>query len=190
MQLVLFGAGIIALIATWHFVWRRTLLDTIRDDLFDLRDGTLREHFIRNGLSLDHPVYKALRDLLNGHLRHTESLSVYQIFYTLWWARQHRNVMEAVGENIEQRFRTDDPELATLVNQVRSESTRIMVSYAVLSSFVMTLFVFIPVAIVMIILSLLVHIVKGMRRSAPDRFRDRLFGGQTMRTTMEEYALG
>lgn len=190
MQLVLFGAGIIALITTWHFVWRRTLLDTIRDDLFDLRDGTLREHFIHNGLSLDHPVYKALRDLVNGHLRHTESLSVYQIFYTLWWARRHHDVMAAVAENIEQRFRTDDPELATLVNQVRSDSTRIMVSYAVLSSFAMTFFVFVPVAIVLMALSLLVHVLKGVRRSTTDTLRDRFFGGKTVRTTMEEYALG
>lgn len=136
MEMMLFGFALILIIFTWSYVWQPTVLDSARDKLFDLRDNVVREYFVRSGLGLEHPIYVALRNLINGHLRHTESLTLFHFGYMVFWAEVHREEDELVRGRINTMFATDDPELAKLVKNVRDQSSMIMVDYMVESSVV------------------------------------------------------
>lgn len=136
MQMTLLGIGTILMVFSWSYMWRPTVLDSARDKLFDLRDRTVRAYFIERGLGLDHPVYLALRELLNGHLRYTESLSFFRFVSLAAWTAQHMEIDKARRLGIESKFKTDDPALLELVRKVREQSTMIMIEYMVESSVV------------------------------------------------------
>lgn len=134
IETTLFGIGLILVIFTWHFMWRPTVLDTTRDKLFDLRDEQIRNYFVQRRLPLDHKLYRELRDLINGHLRHTESLSFFRFIFMIVWVEHHQDVNTTILERIERRFRTDDAELAAFIRQVREQAVTIMIEYMVESS--------------------------------------------------------
>lgn len=141
-QIFLSGIGLICIMLSWKYVWVPTALDGTRDALFDLRDNVLREHFTSNKLSFESDIYKNLRLLLNGHLRHTESLSIWEFIYFL----NHAKNVDAVRiyyEEIDSKFKTDDPELIKLVERIRIDSTIILMLYMLKTSvFCMVVVVF------------------------------------------------
>ena len=134
-ETMLFGIGVLLSVATWYYMWRPTMLDSARDKLFDLRDETVRNYFLEKGLTLDHPLYKELRDLINNHLRHTHTLSFFKFIYMIAWAQQNQDSHKIMKEQIDSKFHTDNPELAALVQKVREQAVMIMIGYAVESSF-------------------------------------------------------
>lgn len=134
MELVLTGIGIILSILTWRFMWLPTVLDSARDNLFDLRDREVRGWFVKNGVSLDSPVYKALRDLLNGMLRETESMTFAHVVALLVWSMEHKDLEAERRRQIERRFETDHPELRKLVMEVREKAAWVMLGHVVESS--------------------------------------------------------
>ena len=133
MQDFLFGIGVLALIVAWKYVWLPTILDYTRDKLFDLRDGFLREAFLQEKFPLDHPIYKSLRNLLNGHLKHTESLSIWEFLAFYYSAKNLRKDL-LVGVN--EIFKTDDRRLNEIISRVRFQSAKIMAEYMLLTSMI------------------------------------------------------
>jgi hypothetical protein len=134
MEMIFFGIGIILLIASWHFMWLPTMLDATRDKLFDLRDDQLRSHFVQRGIPLDNKLYCELRDLINGHLRNTESLSFFSFVYMVGWAGKRPEIHQMLLKRIDKRFRSDDKELAELASNIRKQAVTIMIEYMVLTS--------------------------------------------------------
>lgn len=136
MQTTLLGIGIALVMLSWSYMWRPTVLDSARDKLFDLRDNSVRAYFIERGLGLDHHVYKGLRELLNGHLRYTESLSFFGFISIAAWTAQNFDLDKARRQEIDAKFKTDDPALESLVKKVREQSALIMIEYMIESSIV------------------------------------------------------
>jgi hypothetical protein len=147
METMLLGIGIILMLAGWRFVWRPTTLDEARDRLFDLRES-VRSEFVRRGISLDHPLYVALRDLLNGHLRHTESASFSTLIAFHVSVISQPEVREALQEHIEKRFGCSDPDLAKFAKQTREQASLVMVGYVIETSVLALALVAVGLAIV------------------------------------------
>lgn len=134
MEFVLTGIGIILSTLTWRYMWQPTVLDSARDKLFDLRDHEVRGWFVKNGVSLDHPVYKALRDLLNGLLKETESMTFAHVIALLVWSSENKELEAERRREINRMFETDIPELKSLVKDVREKAAWVMLGYVVESS--------------------------------------------------------
>jgi hypothetical protein len=73
------GINLLLIFSLWRFCWKKSILDNCRDELFGTRDK-VRDYFIANNLSLAHPGYKQLRDMLNGYLRFTEKATLINFF--------------------------------------------------------------------------------------------------------------
>lgn len=202
MEQVLFGVGLIAMVITWSKLWRPLVLDKTRDKLFDLRDKNLKEYFLQRNLPLTHPIYKAMRDLLNGHLRHTEKLTFIKFVLMSSWGDQHPEPESEIRQRIEKRFRSDDLELNQFSSQVRMQAAMIMLEYMVESSllaFLAALFgLFVGVAYSVV--KSVLNFAKGfdaVTSWALFKFTSgllvvlKLFGEKTSdaQATMEEYAL-
>jgi hypothetical protein len=135
-EMFLTGLGLLCLMLTWRLVWCPTVLDTARDALFDVRDVTLYEYFSQDGRSLSDPMYATLRNLVNSHLRHTESLSIGQ--YVLMQAALKKSpaLSAFLVQERERRFTAGTPELQKIVDEVRFLSTKAMLIYMVHSSLI------------------------------------------------------
>lgn len=133
MNSLLTGVGILALLFVWKYVWQRTLLDTTRDKLFDLRDGA-REWFIDNGYSLDNSVYLALREVLNCHLRNTEGVSMISFFSYLVTKNRYGDYDKVLGERISNCFATDDEKISQYITKIRWQAGTILLVHMIKKS--------------------------------------------------------
>lgn len=134
MELALTGIGIVLCAITWRGMWKPSTLDTARDRLFDLRDRQVRGWFLEHGIPLDHPIYVALRDLLNGMLKNTDTLTFSHVVWLLAWAEEHPDIEARRRKILEARFATDDPRLKQLVREVRENASGVMFAYVIESS--------------------------------------------------------
>lgn len=133
-QLILLGVGILACMATWHWMARRTYLDEARDQLFDLRDGILRGFFKNSKYGLTHPLYVELRTLINGHLRFTHKASFLGFLALLVITKKDDELRKQIKKESERLFGTEDPDLAKFSWMVRERAARIMFHYMVRTS--------------------------------------------------------
>lgn len=118
MNDIMFGVAILLTLSSWWFVYKPSLLDKTRDDLFDLRQE-IRDYFLQSERGLDHPLYAALRDLINGHLHYTESLTMSRFIFWVHWHGKHPHEAEHLRLRVEAPFQTDDWELAAFARNVR-----------------------------------------------------------------------
>lgn len=156
MELVLFGLGLFLLFVTWRWMLKPSLLDATRDKLFDLRES-MRAYFIDTKEGLEHPAYKDLRMLLNGHLRYTEDLSFVGFMLTIFGAINHREDFAAVRDKLDKKFNshTDSEETRRYIKKVRLTASAIMFEYMVKTSLLAWLFA---------ILGAIVTFVKNMKK--------------------------
>lgn len=206
METLLFGIGIILIVAGWHFVWMPTVLDSSRDKLFDLRDQTVRGYFVQRGIPLDNKIYQELRTLINGHLRHTESLTFFGFMSMLVWAAKNDEISSEIRKRIEKRFDSEDAELRAFSEKTREQAARIMMGFMIESS-VLAMF-FVMVGMITMFIQLLWKKIStsfkgtnGVSTLAFGRFAVALLvaistigigsrvEARTARTTMEECAL-
>lgn len=132
-EMVLLGFGLLISIATWKYAVKPTMLDNARDQLFDLRQ-IVRKNFLQSKSGLDDPLYKELRDLLNGHLRHTEALTFTGFIAMALWMRKHSDDVAAVRQKHEQRFKTNDKAKHEFITSVRRQAATIMLNYMIRTS--------------------------------------------------------
>jgi hypothetical protein len=64
---VQFGIGLCLLLSIYRFFYQKTRLDTLREDLFTMRDG-LFDYMWKHNISYDTPVYREMRRMLNGFI--------------------------------------------------------------------------------------------------------------------------
>lgn len=135
MELVLFGLGFFLLFATWRWMLKPSLLDATRDKLFDLRES-MRAYFVGTKEGLDHPAYKDLRMLLNGHLRYTEDLSFVGFVLTIFSAVNHKEDFSAVRNKLDRKFNahTESEETRRYIKEVRFAASAIMLDYMIKTS--------------------------------------------------------
>ena len=133
MELAVLGINILLLMAVWRFMLRKTMLDSSRDILFDLRDE-LRITFVRNGWNLNSPSYKHLRDLVNGHLRFTEEMSVSRVAYINAAIKKDKELLVYQHEKIVKIFASSDPAQKRFIDEFRKRAVTVSMNYAVYSS--------------------------------------------------------
>jgi hypothetical protein len=135
MEAMFLGLNLLLGYAVWRFIWRKTSLDTHRDQLFDLRDE-VKAFFTDHGYGLDHPLYNELRALLNGHIRYTEHLTLRLFVAQTVAMSAHPEIAQSLKEKINARLRTDDTNLAEFIDTARKKSVVILTAHMVETSFV------------------------------------------------------
>lgn len=133
MELTILGINIMLLMAIWKFMLRKTMLDSSRDKLFDLRDE-LRSAFIKNGWDLNSPSYKHLRDLVNGYLRFTEEMSVSRVAYINATIKKDKELLTYQHDRIVKIFASSNPAQKRFIDDFRKRAVAVSMNYAVFSS--------------------------------------------------------
>jgi len=133
MTLIMLGVNILLLIAVWKFMVRKTILDNSRDQLFDLRDE-VRATFVANGWDMDSPIYRSLRNLLNGHLRFTEEFSIWKIVFFNNSVRHQKNLTDQMRIQFEKVFSVDEPKQKEFVLSIRRRAITSVLKFAMFSS--------------------------------------------------------
>ena len=149
MNLLLIGLNGLLLMLVWRFMLRRSILDTHRDVLFDLRDR-LRDTFISRGWDLGSPLYRHLRDLINGYLRFTESYSFGEFLYLEIKVKGNESLRTALAAKVESKFAMATDEQKAFIAEFRREAVTVMMSYMIASSgpLLLLAILMIPVALV------------------------------------------
>lgn len=150
MQLFLLGLGTLSLIAVWHFMIRKTILDHYRDKLFDLRDE-LRATFVQNGWDLENPVYAKLRLLTNGYLRSTEIYNFIPFQHLESQVQKQPHLMAGMRKELKGEFEVKDQELQNFVTEYRKRALGIMLEYMISSSSLANLLCCVLVPVVMLV---------------------------------------
>lgn len=129
IELILFGVGVLAMLVSWRWMIKPTLLDTTRDKLFDLREE-VRAFFLVRPRGLEDPIYANTRGLINGHLRNTEELTFFRFVAALVWLERNKDAAKEISEKVNRRFKSDDQDVARYVYEVRRRAIFIMLGYA------------------------------------------------------------
>lgn len=138
MELILTGIGMLLVHVMWKYMLKRTLIDTHRDRLFDLRDN-LRDTFNENNWDLNSEIYKRMRDLLNGYLRYTHRFSYSEFNYIESTIKQNKELQQAMKERFERNFQSNSEAQTEYIAQLRYDARQVMMSYMITSSGWLTL---------------------------------------------------
>lgn len=133
MELMIFGINILLLMFVWKFMIRKTILDTSRDKLFDLRDE-LRATFVKNEWDLGSPIYKKLRDLLNGHLRFTEEFSIWEFVCFEALFGRDKKLRDESRTKIQKTFVSADPRQQEFITSIRRRAVVVVMEFTVYNS--------------------------------------------------------
>jgi hypothetical protein len=133
MDMFLVGLYGLMLLAMWKYMFKRTILDDHRDRLFDLRDH-LRAKFVQEGWSMNDPIYRRLRDLINGYLRFTESYSFHEFLVLERGVRHNPELQSHLKARMTADFETTTTGQAEFVAKFRHDAVGIMMSYMTVSS--------------------------------------------------------
>lgn len=134
MEMLFFGVNLLVGYAMWRYMWRKTALDKYRDQLFDLRDE-VKEFFIERKYGVDHHFYSELRGLINGHIRYTERLTLRLFIAQTAAMSAHPEFARTLKEQADNRFATEDVELAKFIKDVRTRSVAILTGHMAETSF-------------------------------------------------------
>lgn len=133
MELFLLGFNGLLLLAVWHFMLRKSILDDHRDRLFDLRDH-LRAKFVQEGWSMDQPIYRKLRDLINSYLRFTESYSFTAFMLMERSVLKNPALQARLKKDIDAEFKPAHQGQADFIKCFRIHAVKVMMSYMIVSS--------------------------------------------------------
>jgi hypothetical protein len=112
---------------------KKSVLDDHRDKLFDLRDE-LRTTFVERGWDMNAPIYKRLRDLINGYLRFTERYSFFEFTFLEHRVRNSGRLSTVMAKQLAREFKTVDRAQQEFVAEFRQKSVRVMMSYMIMGS--------------------------------------------------------
>ncbi|MTW11403.1 hypothetical protein GM658_12430 [Pseudoduganella eburnea] len=162
MELIIAGIGILLINLMWRKMLKRSLLDTHRDKLFDLRDN-LRATFRKNDWDMNSPIYRHVRDLLNGYLRYTERFSYSEFNYIETAVKHNKDLQRAMKERFERNFVCDSVDQSKYIAALRHEARQIMMSYMLTSSGWMVLLIvfFLPIVVVVMLLGGFIRALKA-----------------------------
>lgn len=132
MYMIEASLSVLAAWIVWNFMWKKTILDTARDYLFDLRD-TSREWFIKEGYGVDNKSYNTLRMLINVYLRHLEKMSL--LDFLLAPIDSNSQEYKKVAEELNAAFNTGDKKVDYFMKCIRIEAFNAVSSFMVLRNF-------------------------------------------------------
>lgn len=139
---IFFGLNVILLIAVWNLMLKKSILDHYRDQLFDLR-SEVREFFAQNNIPLDSITYKNLRDLLNGHLRFTETITFLKFIVLEVEVQNNKELQAYLKAEIEKHFNAEDPAIKEFIGQIRDRAKIVLLNHMINSSGAALLIVFV-----------------------------------------------
>ena len=171
MEVLLTGIGVLCLLLVIGYMWQPTMLDTARDELFDLRDIKLKGFFINKEHGLNNKTYAELRQLINRYLRYTEVANVWSltIAYASLKAYEKREGRLPAINNIS----SDDEETNEFIKTIRCDCALIMVNYVVRRSFfIYVLFYSVAITCAAFYLISRKKVVKAALESAKSTFRN------------------
>jgi hypothetical protein len=113
------------LVVSWKF-WKRTFRDSVRDDLFDIRDKW-RRFWIDGGRSLSNPAYARFRGEINVYLRYT---STYR-FSDLLYVYKHKRCIKTVLNEAECHEPSADQETIDQIRRLRAKAILSLQAYMV-----------------------------------------------------------
>lgn len=134
MDLVISGIGLLLVLPVWRYILKRSLLDMHRDKLFDLRDN-LRDTFHEQKWDMSSPLYKQLRDLLNGYLRYTDHFQYSEFVFIESGIRKNPELQTTMKAKFEANFSGISAKQMQYVMRIRAEARRVMMRHMILSSF-------------------------------------------------------
>ncbi len=172
IEVVLAAFNILLLMLIWECFLKKTLLDTHRDRLFDLR-CELREKFAQKK-ALDTEAYKQTRELINAQIALTENLSILQ--YVLWSEaiKEKDEIKLYIEKKNHYRFAIDDEELSKVIEQTRIKASHICIDYMIFSSLWMTVTILVLGFIVAACL-IVKNLVSNCRKMFSQAFRKDVF---------------
>ncbi len=132
MELLLTGMSILLIIVTWKLLLKKSVLDDHRDKLFDLRDS-LRESFVQQGWDLNSPVYRHLRDLINGYLRFTEKYVFLEFLIVELELKRNVDLQRGLKSSFDKRFETVSSDQREFISSFRRAAVQVMMSYMIVS---------------------------------------------------------
>ena len=134
--LISVSISVLLLMFLWNG-WQRIRLDIARDELFDLRDKT-RDFFAARPNGLTDPVYRELRNLINGYIRWGSSLHFLGMLYFI--NTTPPKLVLYMRHRMQIQFRSEDVMVATFVAQARATAAQTMQKYLLLSSAIWLLY--------------------------------------------------
>lgn len=166
METILFGLNGLLLLALWRFMLKKSVLDDHRDKLFDLRDE-LRATFANNGWDMSAPIYKRLRDLINGYLRFTETYSFAEFFLIERGVRRNERINAELAQRMARDFNAGDPRQQEFILDFRRRAVSVMMSYMIMGSgpLFMATVLAVPVAAVVMLCLCLGSLVRAGGRT-------------------------
>ena len=111
----LFFVSVIALWGAWACL-RKSMLDTSRDCLFDLRES-VRETFIRKGWGLDSIEYKRIRDLINCAIRYAEDRTLFKVIRINRIISRNKTVSKSLREFKKEVLSSQNPEIESYLKK-------------------------------------------------------------------------
>lgn len=169
MSELILGITLLIFLLFWKYVWQKTLLDTTRDHLFDLRDE-LRSCFLSNGYGLEHPIYHELRAIINSYLFHTEKATMSSFIVFTYVSEKFPDYNKKRINKFEDRFKVDDQKLKDIIKYVRIEAWAFIVSQMIFRSIFLT-FVFCIFSVVICIYKVIVIIKERFPSMSMPDFR-------------------
>lgn len=188
MELVILGFNVLILMVLWKFMLRRTILDHSRDKLFDLR-SELRSTYIAKGWDLNSPTYKRLRDLVNGHLRYTEDMSLSRAIVLAGEVNGDEELKKFMRDRLQTLFSATSGEQREHANSFRQQSQAVALEYLVFSSgyFLLLTFLLMPFFAVGMVISLINRHVEITAGKCLQYFRHFSVYGSTLMSRSAAY---
>lgn len=136
LEFPLFFVGLIILQFTWMHSWQKTFLDDSRDRLFDLRDS-VRNYMLENNIGLDNNIYLNLRLLINSQIRFLEEISFLNLLNLYRHQLSTKEEFYKLEKSINDMFNSDNPKLMDYADNIRKQSTLIVISHLLKTSIIL-----------------------------------------------------
>ena len=126
-QITQFFIGLGLLFFVYHYMYKRTRLDQLREDIFTMRDE-LFDYMWQHNVSYQLPAYQLMRNLLNGLIRFADKLSLPAVFLLAYFSHPSRQTpaLHAAIEEI------PDPEVRNHFIKVNSRVFHRIVTHLLL----------------------------------------------------------
>lgn len=111
----LFFLSIMLLAFAWKCL-RKSMLDTSRDYLFDLRED-VRANFIKNSWGLDSIEYKRMRDLINCAIRYAEEKTLFRVIRTNRIISKNKVVSKSLKKWEKEVLSSSNPEIESYLKE-------------------------------------------------------------------------
>ncbi|WP_186136156.1 hypothetical protein [Burkholderia gladioli] len=129
-QLFFTGVGLLAIMLSWRYMVVVSLRDRARDKLKVLRNR-VEMYFDRHGTQASDVanVRRSLLGLLDAEINQMHDFSIVGVIAHRAWSEEHPEAYEAMREQINAKFATNDDKIAAFATKIRRESALVLMDY-------------------------------------------------------------